>query len=247
MLQEFLVLVCAATFVVIFKHCLYSCTTCSKKCFCSSDLIMENSLRFDKIGELKQFAQQRKTRLDHASKFTVKANDGKYYNLRPLMLLGMYSEKDLYLPSEQNLDLWSEEVISQLCPEMPKIEKKIVVSALETPLFQDINFHQKMQQELKTAMDDAVMDSYLGAGYEMLQRRVDDPSDLYKGSRAVADYEQVAREFVEENKLEVLKECIAPIAALKNDKLDTEQIFAVVNEVENYLDIISLLGNKERV
>jgi len=111
---------------------------------------MDNSLNFPAIGDgWKFFARQRRMRLEIAAKTTRKANDAKYYNFRPLVLLGMYSEKDLYLPDDgQDLAGWKAEVIKSLCPHMPENEMKVMVNALETPMFKDINFHSTLQAEL---------------------------------------------------------------------------------------------------
>ena len=186
--------------------------------------------------------------LEIAAKTIRKANDAKYYNFRPLVLLGMYSEKDLYLPDVgQDLAGWKAEVIKSLCPHMPENEMKVMVNALETPMFKDINFHSTLQAELKAAMDNVAMESFLGARYQQLQLRVDDPSDLYMGSRAVADFEQAVREHAEDHRVDILTEIVDPIKLLKQEDVKPDQIFAVLHEVENYLETISLLGHQDRL
>ena len=91
-----------------------------------------------------------------------------------------------------------------------------------------------MQQELKAAVDDIAFESFVGARYQQLQLRVDNPADLYMGSRAIADLEQALREHAEDHRVDILTDTMDPIRALKNEALKPDQLFAVISEVEKF-------------
>jgi len=246
MLNILLISALTAFFVVLLLH---GFLPWSKTCVCSSASTMDNSLKFAALGDSwKSIARQRRVRLETGTKFTKKANDGRYYNFRPLMLIGMYSDVDLYLPDDgQDLAGWTTDLLKRLCPNMPATDVKVVTASLETPLFKDINFHSTMQQELKAAVDDIAFESFVGARYQQLQLRVDNPADLYMGSRAIADLEQALREHAEDHRVDILTDTMDPIRALKNEALKPDQLFAVISEVENSLDITSIIGHQDRL
>ena len=96
---------------------------------------MDNSLKFAAIGDSrKSIARQQRVRLETGTKFTKKVNDGQYHNFRPLMLIGMYSDVNLYLPDDgQDLAGWTTDLLKKLCPNMPATDVKVVTALLETP------------------------------------------------------------------------------------------------------------------
>ena len=110
-------------FIVWLTAILYHGIFLCSKIFCSPAKD-QPALQFPRVGAVKDLARLWRIWTERGAQYSVKANDGKYYNVLPLILIALHSQEDLFLPSEeQDLSRWTPTVLRKLCPLMPENER----------------------------------------------------------------------------------------------------------------------------
>jgi hypothetical protein len=182
--------------------------------------------------------------------------DTKKYHLRPLIVIGRYSTKDIYFPESmldregnkcvpQEPKKIDRDVLKDLNPDFPETEIQILESAFKTDVFKHTDTHLYYETQLRKAIDNIMTDAPLfGFKYRQLARVVTDPSDLYQGIRAVYNMVLSFQEYVVKNQVQLDNACGDLISRLRTATL--AEFHDGVDAIEKHVKVIQFANSENQ-
>jgi len=178
------------------------------------------------------------------------------FSLRPMFAIGLHSKKELFPPSTfkddqgnhypaQDASKFNKQVVLSLNNDFPVPELLLLDGAFKTEAFKKHETHYYLQTQLRSVVDKAMIDhSIHGHRYKILQRKFDDPADLYQGSRAVANMVTCFQEHVARHAVDLDNECNRAMASLAT--ATPTDFHAAVEFVEDHLALLGFAGFNEQ-